>query len=120
MRVSFEQGTPLSWIKVHDVPDFVYFHHSAHVNKGVACQTCHGQISDMEEVQQALPLSMAWCLECHRNPEEHLRPREHVTRMDWDVLAMTGKTQRALGVELAKQYHVQSAEFMTSCTTCHR
>jgi hypothetical protein len=119
LRTSFEQGTPVSWVKVHDLPDFVYFNHSAHVNKGVACQTCHGQINEMEVVRQDQPLSMAWCLECHRNPTEHLRPRDQVTSMTWDV-AMTGKSQRELGNELAAEYHVQSPQFMTSCTTCHR
>jgi hypothetical protein len=119
LRTSFEQGTPVSWVKVHDLPDFVYFNHSAHVNKGVACQSCHGQINEMEVVRQDQPLSMAWCLECHRNPKEHLRPRDQVTSMTWDV-ASTGKSQRELGTELAAEYHVQSPQFMTSCTTCHR
>ena len=119
VRTSFEMGTPVSWVKVHDVPNFVYFNHSAHVNKGVGCQTCHGQINEMEIVHQAQPLSMAWCLECHRAPENHLRPREEVTNMNWDV-SMTGRTQSELGAELAAEYHVQSKQFMTSCTTCHR
>lgn len=119
VRASFEKGTPVSWIKVHDLPDFVYFNHSAHVNKGVACQKCHGQITEMEEVRQDQPLSMAWCLECHRAPENHLRPRNQVTSMTWDV-ATIGKTQQALGRELVAEYHVQSKQFMTSCTTCHR
>lgn len=120
VRNSFQQGTPVSWIKVHDLPDFVYFNHSAHVNKGVACQTCHGDVNEMEVVRQIAPLSMAWCLECHRNPADHLRPRDHVTSMDWDVEAATGKSQLELGQELVAEYHVQSPQFMTSCTTCHR
>ncbi|WP_372896392.1 cytochrome c3 family protein [Stieleria sp.] len=120
MRTSYREGTPVSWVKVHDLPDFVYFNHSAHVNKGVACQTCHGQINEMEEVRQDQPLSMAWCLECHRAPEDYLRPREQVTSMSWDALASTGKNQAALGTELAAEYHVPSQQFMTSCTTCHR
>ncbi len=119
VRVSFEKGTPVSWVKVHDLPDFVYFNHSAHINKGVACQKCHGQITEMEEVRQVQPLSMAWCLECHRAPQNYLRPRDQVTSMTWDVTT-TGKTQSELGAELAAVYHVQSQQFMTSCTTCHR
>ncbi len=120
MRKSFETGQPISWIKVHDVPDFVYFNHSAHINKGVACEKCHGRIDQMDEVYQAKELSMAWCLECHRQPLQHLRPREAVTAMGWDAMAITGKTQQELGVELFNKYHVQSSQFMTSCTTCHR
>jgi hypothetical protein len=120
MRVSYQEGTPLRWIKVHDLPDFVYFNHSAHLNKGVACVTCHGQIDQMEEVEQAKPLSMAWCLECHRSPERHLRPRDQVTNMSWDAMAATGKSQSDLGTALAAEYHVQSPQFMSSCTTCHR
>ncbi len=120
MRTSFEKGTPLSWIKVHDLPDFVYFNHSAHVNKGVACVTCHGQINEMEEVRQDQPLSMAWCLECHRSPETSLRPRDQVTNMSWDALAATGKSSSELGRELSEEYHIQSQAFMTSCSTCHR
>jgi hypothetical protein len=120
MRTSFEKGTPISWIKVHDLPDFVYFNHSAHVNKGVACVTCHGQINEMEEVRQDQALSMAWCLECHRSPEQKLRPREQVTNMSWEAVAATGKSQAELGLELATQYHIQSQPFMTSCSTCHR
>ena len=120
VRASFETGKPIAWIKVHDVPDFVYFNHSAHINKGVGCQSCHGRIDQMDEVLQAKALSMAWCLECHRAPEQHLRPREAVTKMDWDALVETGKPQLELGRELAVQYRVQSTHFMTSCSTCHR
>ncbi|TWU45820.1 Class III cytochrome C family protein [Novipirellula aureliae] len=120
MRDSFEKATPVSWTKVHDLPDFVYFNHSAHVNKGVACVTCHGQINEMEEVEQVQPLSMTWCLGCHRNPEPNIRPLSEVTNMNWDAVSATGKTSAELGKELASEYHVQSPPFMTSCTTCHR
>ena len=120
VKKSFETGDPIRWIKVHDVPDFVYFNHSAHVNKGVACESCHGRIDQMEEVSQAKSLSMAWCLECHRAPEQNLRPREFVTAMGWDAKTATGKSQTDLGAELAQDYHVQPLHFMTSCSTCHR
>jgi hypothetical protein len=120
VRKSFETGEPISWIKVHDVPDFVYFNHSAHINKGVGCESCHSRIDQMEEVSQAKSLSMAWCLECHRAPENHLRPRDAVTAMGWEASVATGKSQAELGRELAAEYHVQSAHFMTSCSTCHR
>jgi hypothetical protein len=120
MRTSYTVGTPISWIKVHDLPDFVYFNHSAHVNKGVACVTCHGRIDQMEEVHQSQPISMGWCLNCHREPEQHLRPREQVTSMDWDAMASLGKSQEELGEELKSMYQIQSKQTMTSCTICHR
>lgn len=120
IRNSFTSGQPISWVKVHDVPDFVYFNHSAHINKGVACETCHGRIDQMEEVSQAKALSMAWCLECHRTPQKHLRPRDAVTAMGWNALEATGKTQEVLGSELVSEHRIQSTHFMTSCTTCHR
>lgn len=120
VRDSFESGEPISWIKVHDVPDFVYFNHSAHINKGVACESCHGRIDEMEEVYQAKSLSMAWCLECHRAPENHLRPQDALTTMGWDAQEATGKSQKELGQELAEFYRLQSPHFMTSCSTCHR
>lgn len=112
VRESYSDGEPVSWIKVHDLPDFVYFNHSAHINKGVGCASCHGRIDEMEEVRQSEPISMSWCLECHRQPERHLRPREEVTNMSW----VTG----AAGEELKSRYQVQSTEYLTSCTTCHR
>lgn len=120
VRKSFESGQPISWKKVHSVPDFVYFNHSAHVNQGVACESCHGRIDEMHEVFQAQSLSMAWCLECHRAPENHVRPRELVTAMGWDPLAQLGKDQSELGRELVAAHGIQSMQFMTSCSTCHR
>lgn len=120
VRESFQTGEPISWIKVHDLPDFVYFDHSAHVNKGVACESCHGRVDQMEEVSQEQPLSMAWCLECHRDPKRHLRPREAVTAMGWDAEAATGMDPEQLGAELLHRYHVPSREHMTSCSICHR
>jgi hypothetical protein len=74
----------------------------------------------MEEVQQAKSLSMAWCLECHRAPEQHLRPRDQITKMGWDAAAETGQQQSELGAELVQAYHVAPTHFMTSCSTCHR
>jgi hypothetical protein len=80
---SYETGDLVSWRKIHDQPDFVYFNHSAHVNHGVGCVSCHGRIDQMEVVYQTKSFSMAWCLECHRNPVPHLRPRSEVTNMEW-------------------------------------
>ncbi|MEM1030682.1 MAG: cytochrome c3 family protein [Myxococcota bacterium] len=83
VRKSWETGEPVSWVRIHDLPDYSYFNHSAHVTKGVGCASCHGRIDKMEVVHQDAPLSMGWCLECHRNPEPHLRPPDKVTQMDW-------------------------------------
>ncbi len=77
-------GDPVLWVKVHDLPDFVYFNHSAHVNRGVSCVTCHGRIDKMEVVTQVEPLSMKWCLDCHRNPAPNIRPPDLVTTLDWN------------------------------------
>lgn len=118
VRNSFTTGKPVEWKKIHDLPDFVTFNHSIHVNKGVGCTVCHGRIDKMEVVSQAKPLSMSWCLDCHREPEKYLRPRDQVTNMDWDV-ASTGKTQLELGMSLKQEYQVKSIAYMTSCSTCH-
>ena len=80
---SQETGTAMRWIRVHNIPDYAYFNHSAHVFAGVGCRSCHGNIHEMEEVRQVEPLSMSWCLDCHRNPEPHLRPKDEVTNMTW-------------------------------------
>lgn len=120
VRNSFAEGSAVAWIKVHDLPDFVYFNHAAHVNQGIGCATCHGRIDQMDEVWQSQPISMGWCLRCHRAPERHLRPRDQVTRMDWDPVSMTGLTQEELGAKLTQSHHIQSMESLTGCTTCHR
>jgi hypothetical protein len=116
VRESFRTGRSIEWVKVHRLPDFVYFNHSIHVNKGIGCATCHGQVNQMPLLWQAAPLLMEWCLDCHRNPEQHLRPREEVFNMDW----RTPATQPELGQELAKEYNIRSVAELTSCSTCHR
>ena len=101
------------WIKVHNLPDYVYFNHSAHVTRGVSCVSCHGRVDQMEQVYIAKPLSMAWCLDCHRHPESHLRPPEFVTDLNWvseDGSIETGKRVR-------EQLHINPS---TSCSTRHR
>ncbi len=81
VRESFATGMPVPWVRVHDLPDYVYFNHSAHVNRGVGCVECHGRVDTMEVVRQVAPLSMGWCLDCHRDPDPHPRPPEEVTSM---------------------------------------
>jgi hypothetical protein len=83
IRESLETGRPMRWIRVHSLPGYAYFDHSAHVRAGVGCVSCHGNIHEMEVVMQVEPLSMGWCLNCHRNPAPHLRPTEEVTNMEW-------------------------------------
>ena len=122
IRVSldnFGDADPVLWERVHDTPDFVYFNHSVHVNKGVSCKSCHGRIDKMEIVTQVEPLSMKWCLECHRNPTKHIRDPELVTQLDWEFDAERD------GFENEKEYHKHWAEALevnpkVNCSTCHR
>jgi menaquinone reductase, multiheme cytochrome c subunit len=114
LKESYDSGMPVEWIKVHDLPDYAYFNHSAHINRGVGCVSCHGRIDRMEVVSQQKTLSMGWCLECHRNPDPHLRPVSEMTTMD---LELTDKPTDAKREELKKLYHIQPSE---NCSTCHR
>jgi len=113
VRQSFATGMPVEWIRVHDLPDYVYFNHSAHVRRGIGCVSCHGRIDTMERVYQAKPLSMGWCLECHRNPEKYLRPVEFVTTLDW----VPDDDQLVLGRRLREEYNINPK---VDCNTCHR
>jgi len=83
LRASLADGTPMRWVRVHNLPDYAYFNHSVHVSAGVGCVSCHGQIDQMEVVYQSQPLSMSWCLDCHRDPGPSLRPADEVTNMQW-------------------------------------
>lgn len=113
VRASAASGDPLRWNRVHDLPGFVYFDHSIHVAKGVACESCHGRVDRMPLMYQEAPLTMEWCLACHRDPVSNIRPREAVTEMGWQAPADHERRQ----LELAALYNVQSK---TSCSTCHR
>jgi hypothetical protein len=113
VRASLRTDTSLEWIKVHDLPDFAYFNHSAHVNKGVGCSTCHGRVDQMPLVWQEKSLQMEWCLECHRNPEKFLRPKSEVYNIAYEPPA----NQLELGRTLVKDYNVKP---QVTCSTCHR
>jgi hypothetical protein len=115
VRTSWETDAPIAWAKVHDLPDYVYFNHSAHVTRGVGCVTCHGRVDQMDVVFQKEPLSMSWCLTCHRNPEPHLRPPEEVTNMSWQPPA--GADPAQYGTMLREKNHLNPP---TDCSTCHR
>jgi hypothetical protein len=116
VRASFRDNTPLTWTRVHDLPDFVYFNHSIHVNKGVGCVTCHGQVDQMPLMYQSATLMMNWCLDCHRNPAKYVRPRDQVFNMTWERPA----DDPGLGERLVKEYKIGIVEQLTSCSTCHR
>jgi Cytochrome c7 and related cytochrome c len=113
---SFETGKPLHWNRVHDLPDFVYFNHSIHVNKGIGCASCHGEVDQMPLTWRTQSLEMQWCLSCHREPERYIRPREQVFNLHWQP---SEAEQAMLGPLLVKQYHVQK-ERITDCSICHR
>ena len=115
VRASFRSGRPIPWVKVHDLPDFVYFDHSIHVHKGIGCTTCHGPIDRMDLTWQAASLQMEWCLDCHRHPERYIRPRADVFRTDWTP----PPDQEARGRALLAKYGVRT-RILTDCSTCHR
>jgi hypothetical protein len=113
VRQSFRSDRSIEWTRVHDLPDFVYFNHSIHVNKGVGCTTCHGQVDRMPLMWQEKSLQMEWCIDCHRNPEQYVRPRSAVFSVDY----VAPSDQLELGRRLVAQYNIQK---LTSCSTCHR
>jgi len=129
VRSSFRTGQSLKWTRVHDLPDFVYFNHSIHVNKGVGCRTCHGPVDEMPLMYAENTLQMEWCLSCHRAPEQFLRPKEKVFDMNYrppdrqHPVTWKGKTwddQEELGKALVGEYHLRTRQDITSCSTCHR
>jgi len=120
IRESVQTGEPVRWVQVHRTPDYVYFNHSVHVNRGISCVECHGQINKMDEVFHAKPLSMSFCLACHRDPAAKLRPLDKVTELDWqwsDDPKQAAELQRKHGETLMKEWNVQSLQ---NCSACHR
>jgi len=111
LRASVETGAAIHWQRVHSLPDFVYFDHSIHVTRGIGCVTCHGKVDDMAAVYQARPLTMQWCLDCHRDPTPNLRPRAQITSTTWRAASAAQLT------DLARQYGTRR---LTHCSTCHR
>jgi len=114
LRESWRTGESVDWVRIHRLPDYVYFNHSAHVNRGVSCVTCHGRVDQMEIVHQDKNQSMAWCLDCHRNPEPHLRPVDQVTNLAWSLPA---EEQLELGKKLRAENNINP---QTNCAVCHR
>lgn len=114
VREAYATGMPIEWLRVHDLPDYAYFDHSAHVTRGVGCVSCHGRIDTMDVVSQDQPLSMGWCLDCHRDPAPNLRPVEAVTVMDW---VPPDGDQLAAGKRVMEELQINPP---TDCTACHR
>ncbi|NJM52299.1 MAG: cytochrome c3 family protein [Blastocatellia bacterium] len=115
VRASYRENKPIEWVRVHDLPEYVYFNHSIHVNKGVGCSTCHGDIANMASVYQQNTLQMEWCIACHKDITPNLRPKSEIFNTAYqDNLSQQEKE------ELAKGYKIRSRDLMTSCSMCHR
>lgn len=111
VREAYFKNLPIPWQRVNNLPDYVFFNHSIHVNKGVGCVYCHGRVDLMPAVEKVPPFTMQWCLDCHRDPSRHIRPLDKVTSMDWNP------PNAELGRKLMLEYDVQPR---TTCYTCHR
>ena len=116
VRASYRDDEPLRWNRVHDLPDFVYFDHSIHVAKGVGCVSCHGRVDEMPLIARGASLQMGWCLDCHRNPEDNVRPPEEVFNMSWE----RPKGDPDYGKRLVEEAGIEDEHRLTSCSTCHR
>jgi hypothetical protein len=117
VRASMQTGDPIPWKRVHKVPDFVSFDHAAHVRRGVGCVSCHGKVNEMPVVVHDQPLSMGWCLNCHRNPENQLRPQSEITNLDLDWHPPQGQSQREYGLLLQEQLRIKAPK---ECAGCHQ
>src|SRR3984885_13217216 len=129
VRASYRSGESIQWTRVNELPDFVYFNHSIHINKGVGCNTCHGPVDQMPLMYQQTSLQMEWCLGCHRDTKDNLRPRDQVFNMHYrppdssHPVTVDGQSytdQAELGAALVKKYKVRGVTDITSCSTCHR
>lgn len=139
VRASWKTQDPVEWVWIHRLPDYVFYNHAAHVNRGISCASCHGQVNHMPAMYDAKPMSMKWCLECHRYPENFLRPEDQITNLDWkpedvnpaEFVAKYGKpagvtedwskkthlTQQEIGQTLKERWHIRTSE---NCQACHR
>jgi Cytochrome c7 and related cytochrome c len=113
VRASYRDDVSIAWTRVNALPQFVYFNHSIHISKGIGCTTCHGPIGNMTITWRANTLYMRWCLDCHRHPEQYVRPRQDVFSVNYQP----PPNQIALGRQLVKEYKIRS---LTDCYTCHR
>ena len=113
VRESWSTGEPIEWIRIHNLPDYAYFNHSAHLRAGIGCASCHGNVAQMEKVTQVEPLSMGWCLDCHRNPDDHLRPVSEITNMSW----IAPENQQEFAAKVKKEKKIAPP---VDCSGCHR
>jgi cytochrome c7-like protein len=113
LLASWQTGKPIEWVRVHMLPDYAYFDHSAHITVGVGCASCHGNVAEMEKVMQVESLSMSWCLDCHKNPAEHLRPISEVTNMKWEA----PQNQLEFATKVIKEKNISPP---LDCSGCHR
>ena len=116
VRASLTTNRPLQWNRVNDLPDFAYFNHSIHISKGVGCSTCHGELDRMPLTWRTQTLYMKWCLECHRAPENYVRPRSEIYNLHW----RPPPDQHAQGLRLVRQNQIDTSGRLTNCSTCHR
>lgn len=116
VRDSFQSGAPIVWDRVYDLPDFVYFNHSIHVAKGIGCTSCHGEIGTMQLTVKAQPLYMGWCLGCHRDPAQFVRPADQIFSLDYDVQSLALAERQQLLVD----YQIPTDGRLTNCYICHR
>jgi len=125
VRDAYKTGLPMNWVRVHKLPNYVYFNHQVHVNRGVGCVSCHGRVDEMVTVRHEQPLSMSWCLDCHRNPQPNIRPNEKVTSLSWDPmkdwspspLTQFTDSQKLFAEKMKQQSGLRPP---TNCTACHR
>jgi hypothetical protein len=115
VRQSLAEGKPIRWVRVNALPDYVYFDHSVHVANGIGCTTCHGRVQEMPLMRQAAPLTMGWCLNCHRDPKPYLRPRDEVFSVSWKP----PKDQLEQAKKLLVEYHIKT-QHLDDCSRCHR
>jgi hypothetical protein len=115
VRASFRENKPIEWERVHDLPEYAYFNHSIHINKGVGCSSCHGDVANMPAVYQVNTLQMEWCLSCHRDTENNIRPQSEIYNTAW-VNNLTPEERK----RLKEEYQIRPTEMLTSCSTCHR
>jgi len=113
LRHSWAEKRPIPWVRVHKTPDYAYFNHAVHLNAGIGCSSCHGRIDRMDKVRQDQPLSMSWCLDCHRNPDPHRRPIDKITDMDWTPASLTNGS-------FSPESESKQVNPPTDCTGCHR
>ncbi|MFN8443022.1 MAG: cytochrome c3 family protein [Caldilineaceae bacterium] len=115
VRESYRTGIPIAWTRVHNLPDYVYFNHGIHVQKGIGCDSCHGRVNTMPLMYKAEPMTMEWCLNCHRAPQQQIRPRSEVFNINY----VRPANQLELGQQLVKEYHIPT-DRLTNCYVCHR